>query len=38
MGEQFFDPTYNNHTWDEELRTHMMAAFNMGTQGSGVRG
>ena len=28
VGESFVDPAFNNHNWEEELRTHMMAAYN----------
>lgn len=28
VGDSFVDPLFNNHNWEEELRTHMMAAYN----------
>lgn len=31
VGESFVDPTFNGHNWEEELRAHMMAAFNAPT-------
>lgn len=30
MGETFVDPQFNGLDWPEQLRAHMMAAFNSG--------
>jgi hypothetical protein len=28
VGRAFVDPSFNNHNWEEELREHMLSAYN----------
>jgi hypothetical protein len=31
VGQAFVDPSFNGHDWQDELREHMMAAYNSGS-------